>query len=89
MDRGSIVKWSLIVMGALLISACGRAPAITGKDKIAVVDWQSAESSHPEYKKLQQGEKILKDLLDKRKAQEDLAKVQLGSLDKRKQLFAG
>lgn len=86
MDRGSIVKWSLIVMGALLISACGRAPAITGKDKIAVVDWQRAESSHPEYKKLQQGEKILKDLLDKRKAQEDLAKVQLGSLDKLRSL---
>lgn len=83
MDRGSIGKLSLIVAGVLLISACGMAPkASVGPDKIAVVDWQRAERSHPAYKKLEQGEKILKDLQERRKSQEDLAKAQLGSLAK-------
>ena len=83
MDRGSIGKLSLIVAGVLLISACGMAPkAPVGPDKIAVVDWQRAERSHPAYKKLEQGEKILKDLQERRKSQEDLAKAQLGSLAK-------
>ena len=83
MDRGSIGKLSLLVAGVLLISACGKAPqAPVGTDKIAVLDWQRAELSHPAYKKLELGEKILKDLLEKRKAQENLAKAQLGSLDK-------
>ena len=83
MDRGSIGKLSLLVAGVLLISACGKGPqAPVGPDKIAVLDWQRAELSHPAYKKLEQGEKILKDLLEKRKAQENLAKAQLGSLDK-------
>lgn len=83
MDRGSIGKLSLIVAGVLLISACGMAPkAPVGPDKIAVLDWQRAERSHPAYKKLEQGEKILKDLQERRKSQEDLAKAQLGSLAK-------
>ena len=83
MDRGSIGKLSLIVAGVLLISACGMAPkAPVGPDKIAGVDWQRAERSHPAYKKLEQGEKILKDLQERRKSQEDLAKAQLGSLAK-------
>ena len=83
MDRGSIGKLSLIVAGVLLISACGMAPkAPVGPDKIAVVDWQRAERSHPAYKKLEQGEKILKDLQERRKSQEDLAKAQLSSLAK-------
>ena len=82
MDRGSIGKLGLLVAGILLISACGKAPASHGPDKIAVVDWQRAESSHPEYKKLEQGQRLLKDLLEKRKAQEDLARAQLLSLER-------
>ena len=83
MDRGSMVKVSLLVAGVLLIAACGKAPgASIGADRFAVVDWQRAERSHPEYKKLEQGEQILKDLLEKRKAQEALAKAQLGSLNR-------
>lgn len=83
MDRSSIKKLGLLVAGILLLSACGKAPAVgPGTEKIAVLDWQRAESSHPHYKKLEQGQKILKDLLAKRKAQEDLARTQLGSLDR-------
>ena len=79
MDRGSMVKVSLLVAGVLLIAACGKAPgASIGPDRFAVVDWQRAERSHPEYKKLEQGEQILKDLLEKRKAQEALAKAHHG-----------
>ncbi|MGM9519796.1 MAG: hypothetical protein ACI3WS_03875, partial [Phascolarctobacterium sp.] len=82
MDRGNMGKICLLVAGLLLIAACGKAPqARFGPDKFAVLDWQRAERSHPEYKKLEQGEKILKDLLEKRKAQEALAKAQLGSLN--------
>ena len=56
MDRGSMVKVSLLVAGVLLIAACGKAPgASIGADRFAVVDWQRAERSHPEYKKLEQG----------------------------------
>ena len=84
MDRGSIKKLGLLVAGILLLSACGKAPVGSepGHEKLAVLDWQRAESSHPEYKKLEQGQKLLKDLLEKRKAQEELAHAQLGSLDR-------
>lgn len=89
MDRGSLVKVSLLVAllsaGVLLISACAKAP-LSSSEKIAVVDWQRAMSSHAEYKKLEQGEKILKDLLERRKIQADLAKAQLGSLDRLRSL---
>ena len=48
MDRGSIKKLGLLVAGILLLSACGKAPAVgPGTEKIAVLDWQRAESSHP------------------------------------------
>ena len=57
MDRGSIKKLGLLVAGILLLSACGKSPAVgLGTEKIAVLDWQRAESSHPEYKKLEQGQ---------------------------------
>ncbi|MDY4919619.1 MAG: hypothetical protein SO119_00840 [Phascolarctobacterium sp.] len=89
MDRGSLVKMSLVLTAALVISACGssltKAPSAQ-RDKIAVINWQQAVQSHPEYQKLQQGKKILQDLLDKRKKQEHLAKAQLGSLDKLRML---
>ena len=70
MDRGSIGKMGLLVASALLIAACGGAPRSSNPERIAIVDWQRAMSSHPEYKRLEQGTKILKDLQEKRKAQE-------------------
>ena len=84
MDRGSIGKLGLLVAGVLLFAACGKAPVGSepGHEKLAVLDWQRAESSHPEYKKLEQGQKLLKDLLEKRKTQDELAHAQLGSLDR-------
>ena len=88
MDRYSFGKLSLMLVAALLLSACGRTPGapVNGKDKLAVINWQRAVSSHPDYKKLQQGEKILKDLQEKRRSQMDLAKAQLGSLEKLRNL---
>lgn len=88
MDRYSFGKFSLMLVAALLLSSCDRTPAasVTGKDKIAVINWQQAMSSHPDYKRLQQGEKILKDLQEKRRSQMDLAKAQLGSLEKLRNL---
>ncbi|MGM9582935.1 MAG: hypothetical protein ACI3WU_04385 [Phascolarctobacterium sp.] len=86
MDRGSIGKLGLLVASALLIAACGVAPRSSNPERIAVVDWQRAVSGHPDYKSLEQGTRILKDLQEKRKAQENLARAQLGSLDKLRSL---
>ena len=74
-------KTCAMLAAALLISACS--PGLHGQqEKIAVVNWEQAVSQHPDYSKLQQGEKVLADLTAKRKAQERLAKAQLSSLNK-------
>lgn len=81
MKKNKLVKISAIIAAALLISACStnvRGP----QEKIAVINWEQAVSAHPQYAKLEQGEKILQDLLNKRKGQEELAKAQLSSLNK-------
>lgn len=85
MKKNKLVKISAIIAAALLISACStniRGP----KEKIAVINWEQAVSAHPQYAKLEQGEKILQDLLNKRKGQEELAKAQLSSLNKLRSL---
>ena len=85
MKKNKLVKISAIVAAALLISACStnvRGP----QEKIAVINWEQAVSAHPQYAKLEQGEKILQDLLNKRKGQEELAKAQLSSLNKLRSL---
>lgn len=85
MKKNKLVKISAIIAAALLISACStnvRGP----QEKIAVINWEQAVSSHPQYAKLEQGEKILQDLLNKRKGQEELAKAQLSSLNKLRSL---
>lgn len=70
-----------MLAAALLISACN--PGVHSvQEKIAVVNWEQAVSAHPDYSRLQQGEKILADLVSKRKGQENLAKAQLSSLNK-------
>lgn len=85
MKKNKLVKISAIIAAALLISACStnvRGP----QEKIAVINWAQAVSAHPQYAKLEQGEKILQDLLNKRKGQEELAKAQLSSLNKLRSL---
>lgn len=85
MKKNKLVKISAIIAAALLISACStnvRGP----QEKIAVISWEQAVSAHPQYAKLEQGEKILQDLLNKRKGQEELAKAQLSSLNKLRSL---
>ena len=85
MKKNKLVKVSAIIAAALLISACStnvRGP----QEKIAVINWEQAVSAHPQYAKLEQGEKILQDLLNKRKGQEELAKAQLSSLNKLRSL---
>lgn len=85
MKKNKLVKISAIIAAALLISACStnvRGP----QEKIAVINWEEAVSAHPQYAKLEQGEKILQDLLNKRKGQEELAKAQLSSLNKLRSL---
>lgn len=85
MKKNKLVKISAIIAAALLISACStnvRGP----QEKIAVINWEQAVSAHPQYAKLEQGEKILQDLLNKRKGQEELAKTQLSSLNKLRSL---
>lgn len=85
MKKNKLVKISAIIAAALLISACStnvRGP----QEKIAVINWEQAVSAHPQYAKLEHGEKILQDLLNKRKGQEELAKAQLSSLNKLRSL---
>lgn len=85
MKKNKLVKISAIIAAALLISECStnvREP----QEKIAVINWEQAVSAHPQYAKLEQGEKILQDLLNKRKGQEELAKAQLSSLNKLRSL---
>lgn len=85
MKKNKLVKISAIIAAALLILACStnvRGP----QEKIAVINWEQAVSAHPQYAKLEQGEKILQDLLNKRKGQEELAKAQLSSLNKLRSL---
>lgn len=85
MKKNKLVKISAIIAATLLILACStnvRGP----QEKIAVINWEQAVSAHPQYAKLEQGEKILQDLLNKRKGQEELAKAQLSSLNKLRSL---
>ena len=74
----------VLLISSLLIAACGSVN--TTGEKIAVADWKKAVAGHPQYKKLQQGEAVVQDLAKKRKAQEEMAKQQLNSLDKLREL---
>lgn len=78
------VIFVVLLISSLLAAACGSVN--TTGERIAVADWKKAVAGHPQYKKLQQGEAIVQDLVKKRKAQEEMAKQQLGSLDKLREL---
>ncbi len=81
MLRKKLEKIGVMIAAALLISACST--GIQGQqEKIAVINWEKAAAEHPDFTKLEQGEKILKDLLLKRKQQELMSKAQFGSLNK-------
>lgn len=74
----------MLLAGAVLFTACGNINS--GQEKIAVVDMKKIVSVHPDYAKLQQGEKMLLDLKQKRADQAELAKTQLESLAKLEEL---
>ncbi len=74
------IIFAVLLIASLLVSACGSV-STTG-EKIAVADWKKAVAEHPQYGRLQQGEAVVRDLVQKRKAQEEMAKMQLSSLDK-------
>lgn len=78
------VIFVVLLISSLLAAACGSVN--TTGEKIAVADWKKAVAGHPQYKKLQQGEAIVHDLVKKRKVQEEMAKQQLSSLDKLREL---
>lgn len=78
------VIFVVLLISSLLAAACGSVN--TTGEKIAVADWKKAVAGHPQYKKLQQGEAIVQDLVKKRKAQDEMAKQQLSSLDKLREL---
>ncbi len=78
------VIFVVLLISSLLAAACGSVN--TTGEKIAVADWKKAVAGHPQYKKLQQGEAIVQDLVKKRKVQEEMAKQQLSSLDKLREL---
>ncbi len=85
MAEARLGRISLIIIAVLLISACGT--GLKGQqEKIAVVQWQRAVAGHTDYRKLEQGEKILRDLLEKRKLQADLAEAQINGVNRLRQL---
>lgn len=85
MKKNKLGKIGAMIAAALLISACN-ANIHGQQDKIAVINWEQAVKAHQQYSKLEQGEKVVQDLLNKRKSQEELAKAQLSSLNKLRSL---
>ncbi len=85
MERKRLGIIGAMAVAALLISACN-ANIHGQQDKIAVINWEQAVKAHQQYSKLEQGEKVVQDLLNKRKSQEELAKAQLSSLNRLRSL---
>ena len=79
MSKG-FVKFGLYLALALLVSGCNN--QTSKKTDIAVVNWEKAVNAHPMHHKLETGEKILKDLLQRREDQENLARTQMTSISK-------
>lgn len=80
------MRWltPIILIVVLLTAACGHDPG--GKDKIAVIDWDKAFSSHPKQTVLKQGEAELQKLLRYREEQAEIAKTQIAGLTRLQQL---
>lgn len=75
------LKLLALVCFVMLFAAC-TSTNTTSTEKIAVINWEKAVQGHQEYARLQQGEKIVKNLVVRRDAQVQLAKSQLSSLDR-------
>lgn len=75
------LKLLALVSFVMLFAACTSTNK-TNTEKIAVVNWEKTVQGHPEYARLQQGEKIVKNLVMRRDAQVQLAKSQLSSLER-------
>lgn len=80
------MRWltPIILIVVLLTAACGHDPS--GKDKIAVIDWDKAFSAHPKQTVLKQGEAELQKLLRYREEQAEIAKTQIAGLTRLQQL---
>lgn len=65
--------------GVFMLTACSSGMK-SSSEKIAVIKWEKAVESHPDYGRLQQGEKVIKNLVLRRDAQAELGKSQMGNL---------
>lgn len=70
-----------LVCFVMLFAACANNNK-TNTEKIAVINWEKTVQGHPEYARLQQGEKIVKNLVMRRDAQAQLAQSQMSSLER-------
>lgn len=85
MSRKKLAGIAAVCAAFLLVSACSS--GISGnREKMAVIDWDRAVAEHPDYRQLQQGEKVFKELTVKRKDQEKISLMQLDNLGKLQQL---
>lgn len=75
------LKLLALVCFVMLCAACTNINK-TNTEKIAVVNWEKTVQGHPEYARLQQGEKIVKNLVMRRDAQVQMAKSQMSSLER-------
>ena len=85
MSRKSLITLGMAVLVAFLISACGT-PMQSKGEKIAFIDYAKVIKTHPEKHKLEIGEYILKDLVQRRQLQERMAVEQLKSMSKLREL---
>lgn len=79
------MRWLMcaLLSVALLVSACGSNLGMKkGSPSIAVIDWQKALESHPQYKKLQQSEQAVNIAVRLRDEQLAFGKKQLQLLDR-------
>jgi len=77
MNKG--LKSIFLVAFSLVLFGCGSGVK-TSTEKIAVIKWDKAVSSHPEYPRLKQGEKIVENLVHRRDAQAKLGTSQMESV---------
>lgn len=70
-----------LVCCVLMFTACATNTK-TSTEKIAVINWDKTVQGHPEYPRLQQGEKIVKNLIVRREAQAQMAKSQISSVER-------
>lgn len=75
------LKLLVLVCVVILCAGCSNTSK-TNTEKIAVINWEKTVQGHPEYARLQQGEKTVKNLVVRRDAQVQIAKSQMSSLER-------